>query len=234
MLRFVKPNGAKYPRIETRKLSELAPNEKNPRKVTPEALARLRKSLDELGNLSPVTFNVRTSQVIGGHQRLKCLAAMGLKETEAWCVDLSPEKETSALLALNNHAGEWDAEALDDILKDLEKEGGEDAIDLSGFALDQIEMPDAPDSVEKNLQDLKTIASRKKGTQEKIDKTDTEIYLTIIFKSRREREIVLSRLNLPADERYLSGDSVALLPKGAQARPSGMKAANRNRSGATG
>ena len=110
----------KYPRIETRKISELAPNEKNPRKISAEQLARLQKSLEQLGNLSPVTFNVRTQRVISGHQRLKCLVQMGKTETECWCVDLPEDKESTALLALNNHAGEWDESSLGLMLEELD------------------------------------------------------------------------------------------------------------------
>jgi len=117
----------KYPRIETRKIVELAPNEKNPRKISSEQLARLQKSLEQLGNLSPITFNVRTRRVVAGHQRLKCLAQMGRTETECWCVDLPEEKEATALLALNNHAGEWDESSLALMLDELDDKS------LSGF-----------------------------------------------------------------------------------------------------
>jgi len=125
------PSAGIYPRIETRPIAALAPNERNPRKVTADALGRLTKSLGEFGNLSPVTLNVRTGRVVGGHQRLKCLAAMGRTETEVWCVDLDERQESAAMLALNNTAGEWDQASLADMLKSLEADGVD--IDLTGF-----------------------------------------------------------------------------------------------------
>src|ERR1035437_8393335 len=95
--------------------------------ISAEQVTRLQKSLEQLGNLSPITFNVRTQRVVAGHQRLKCLSQMGKKETECWCVDLPEEKEVTALLALNNHAGEWDESSLASMLQELDDKT------LSGF-----------------------------------------------------------------------------------------------------
>ena len=99
-------------------------------------MGRLTKSLAELGNLSPITFNVRTGTVVAGHQCLKCLTAMGLEETDAWCVDLSPEQERVANLTLNVSSGEWDDARLADILRELQ--AVEVDMDLTGFAPAQI------------------------------------------------------------------------------------------------
>src|SRR5213592_1407966 len=52
----------KYPRLEVRKISTLGPREDNPRRVT-AGNKRLRRSLEELGNLQPITFNVRTGKL---------------------------------------------------------------------------------------------------------------------------------------------------------------------------
>ena len=125
------PRSLTYPRWQRMPLSRLAPNERNPRTITNEALGRLTRSLAELGNLSPVTFNVRTGRLVGGHQRLKCLQAMGHTETDAWCVDLPEEKESAAMLALNNSAGEWDDDGLAELLKELQEDGAN--LELTGF-----------------------------------------------------------------------------------------------------
>ena len=113
------------------KIADLIPHEKNPRKCSVAAMARLKKSLHELGNLSPVTFNLTTGKVLGGHQRLKALTQLGETETDVWCVNLDAGQETKALLTLNRAAGEWDEAALEDVLRDLQKESG--ALDVAGF-----------------------------------------------------------------------------------------------------
>ncbi|MGE3312441.1 MAG: ParB N-terminal domain-containing protein [Limisphaerales bacterium] len=125
-----------YPCLRRMPLSTLRPADYNPRTISPEALGRLTKSLAELGNLQPVTYNVRSGTVVGGHQRLKCLAAMGTEETDVWCVDLSPEQEKAANLTLNVSSGEWDDSRLVDILRELQAVDVD--LDLTGFAPTQI------------------------------------------------------------------------------------------------
>jgi ParB-like chromosome segregation protein Spo0J len=119
------------PTIQRMKIADLIPHEKNPRKITPAAMGRLKKSIYELGNLSPVTVNLTTGKVLGGHQRLKALAQLGEIETDVWCVNLDAGQETKALLTLNRSAGEWDEAALEDVLRDLKKEAG--GLDVAGF-----------------------------------------------------------------------------------------------------
>jgi ParB-like chromosome segregation protein Spo0J len=125
-----------FPCLRRLPLTALNPAGYNPRIVSPEALGRLTKSLAELGNLSPITFNVRTGNVVGGHQRLKCLLAMGTVSTDVWCVDLSPEQEKAANLTLNSFAGEWDDVRLADILRELQAVDLD--LDLTGFSPAQI------------------------------------------------------------------------------------------------
>ena len=54
-------------------ITDLKPAGYNPRKITDEQLKRLKKSLQEFGDLSGIVFNCRTGNLIGGHQRIKCL-----------------------------------------------------------------------------------------------------------------------------------------------------------------
>lgn len=55
------------------KLSDLKPAEYNPRKISADQLKNLKKSIEEFGDLSGIVFNRRTGNVVGGHQRLKCV-----------------------------------------------------------------------------------------------------------------------------------------------------------------
>gem|GEM_PF-2566928 len=55
------------------KLKELKPADYNPRKISDEQLSMLKKALEEFGDLSGIVFNRRTGNLVGGHQRLKCL-----------------------------------------------------------------------------------------------------------------------------------------------------------------
>jgi hypothetical protein len=54
-------------------ISELKPANYNPRIITAEALSGLKYSLEEFGDLSGITFNLHTGNLVTGHQRLKVL-----------------------------------------------------------------------------------------------------------------------------------------------------------------
>ena len=125
------------PRSEIWPLSRLKPADYNPRKIDQVSLDRLAKSLAEFGNLQPIVVNVRTGNIVGGHQKLKCLLFQRKSETEVWLVDLDPLKEKAANLTLNNFAGTWDTEALDKIISELKAANID--LDLTGFAPDSLD-----------------------------------------------------------------------------------------------
>ncbi|NDD54895.1 hypothetical protein EBZ39_13700 [bacterium] len=125
-----------YPCLIKKKVSDLMPSDYNPRTITDEAIGRLTKSLAELGNLQPITWNARTGRIVGGHQRLKCYQAMGKKEVEVWAVDLSEDKEKAANLALNKLAGEFDPLRLKDLVEQLDT-GGMD-LEITGFSMEEL------------------------------------------------------------------------------------------------
>lgn len=127
----------KYPCLKRMKLSELIPANYNPRSITSDSLGRLTKSLSELGNLQPITFNVKTGHIVGGHQRLKCLKALGHEETEVWCVELNEIQEKAANIALNKLSGDFDIPALKDLLSELDT--GEIDLDATGFSNEELQ-----------------------------------------------------------------------------------------------
>ena len=124
-------NEKNYPCLITKKISELSPAKYNPRTITSDALGRLAKSLSELGNLQPITWNAKTGNIVGGHQRLKCYSALGKEEVEVWAVWLDEHKEKAANIALNKLSGEFDMPSLKDIFEDLDT--GEIDLDITGF-----------------------------------------------------------------------------------------------------
>lgn len=88
----------------TMPLADLSPAPYNPRQISEEALAGLRASVERFGLVEPVIWNRQTGHVVGGHQRIKALQAIGETETNVVIVDL-PEIEEKALnVALNNPA----------------------------------------------------------------------------------------------------------------------------------
>ena len=126
----------KYPCLITKKISELTPARYNPRKISSDALGRLTKSLSELGNLQPITWNAKTGNIVGGHQRLKCYQALQKDEVEVWAVWLDEAQEKAANIALNKLSGEFDLPSLKDILEELDT--GEIDLDITGFGADEL------------------------------------------------------------------------------------------------
>lgn len=144
------------------KISDLKAAGYNPRQISAKQLARLKKSLDEFGDLSGIIFNRRTGNIIGGHQRIKVMPPDALIEKidlvdpsragtvaegritidgESYVyreVDWPLEREKMANVAANKHAGEWDDEKLTALLKELTQLPDFD-LDLIGFSNSELE-----------------------------------------------------------------------------------------------
>lgn len=117
-----------------KKVTELIPADYNPRKdLKPDdaEYKKLKRSLEQFGYVEPVIWNKTTGRVVGGHQRLKVLIDMGIKEVECVVVELDEAKEKALNIALNKISGEWDKDKLMLVIEDLQ---GEDFdVSLTGF-----------------------------------------------------------------------------------------------------
>lgn len=134
---------------------DIKPADYNPRRISDAKLAALGCAMREFGDLGGLVLNVRTGNLVSGHQRLKHLdakwpvtkrpakdktgtVALGTIKTP-WGtigyreVDWPDKKERMANLAANQHGGEFDMDLLTDILRGLDES---DRL-LAGF-----EMPD--------------------------------------------------------------------------------------------
>lgn len=138
------------------KLSDLKPAGYNPRIITDEQLERLKKALHEFGDLSGIVYNRKTGNLVGGHQRLKCLppdavikkeklkkpSRTGTTATGTITIDnetytyrevaWDETKEKAANIAANQHGGEFDDEKLALLIKEITEDDNFDT-DLLGF-----------------------------------------------------------------------------------------------------
>ncbi|MBI4718556.1 MAG: DNA modification methylase [Planctomycetes bacterium] len=112
---------------------------------------KLQRSLEEFGCVEPLVWNRRTGNLVGGHQRLKILAAQGEAQVEVSVVDLPLPREQALNLALNKIGGDWDERKLADLLTGL-AEIPEFDVGLTGFdsteitnLLDRLEALEAED-----------------------------------------------------------------------------------------
>jgi len=103
----------------------------NPRKISPEEYAALRRSLRFFGFVDPVVWNRRSTNLVGGHQRITAAADEGFTEAPTMIVDLDDASERQLNLALNRITGDWDDVKLRELLAGLDSEGADLA--LTGF-----------------------------------------------------------------------------------------------------
>lgn len=157
------------------KLKELKSNPLNPRKIKDTKLAMLKKSYDENGDLSGIVYNVRSRQLVGGHQTSKVLDECEIiiekrfdKPTKKGTVaegyiihdgeklkyrevDVDDAREKIMNLAANKGAGEWDYALLSDFLIDIDAANLD--VNLSMFDEGEVLNLLAP----KDLEDLESL-----------------------------------------------------------------------------
>ena len=121
-------------------VSEINPAKYNPRKdLKPgdPAYEKLKRSMTEFGYVEPIIWNEETGNIVGGHQRYKILLEEGHTEVECVVVKLSADKEKALNLALNKVTGDWEIEALADLLHELNEQDFD--LSLTGFDAAEIE-----------------------------------------------------------------------------------------------
>jgi len=126
--------------IEKKRISDLLPASYNPRKDLKAGDAeyeKLKRSIEQFGYVEPIIWNKHTSNVVGGHQRLKVLKESGIEELDCVIVDLPKEKEKALNIALNKISGDWDKNKLALLITDLQAEDFD--ISLTGFDAEEID-----------------------------------------------------------------------------------------------
>lgn len=112
----------------------------NPRVSLSEGMKeyqKLKKSIETFGLVEPLILNDRTGVLVGGHQRLTVLKDLGIENVEVVHVDLDEAHEKALNVALNKISGKWDADKLEDLLRDLDLNFDID-VELTGFDTDEL------------------------------------------------------------------------------------------------
>lgn len=99
-------------KVETRKIKSLKAHPKNPRQLSKIQHDHLKTSLEKFGIADKPIINV-DGTIIGGHQRLKILKEMGLKEIEVLVPDRElTQEEVDEMNIRLNRGGEFDFDIL--------------------------------------------------------------------------------------------------------------------------
>jgi DNA modification methylase len=114
-------------------IDSLIPASYNPRKKLKPGdseFEKIRNSIKEFGYVDPVIVN-KDLTVIGGHQRITVLKALGFTDIDCVVIDIDKTKEKALNIALNKVGGEWNKDLLVDLIKDLQSLDYD--IGLTGF-----------------------------------------------------------------------------------------------------
>lgn len=142
-----------------KKITELTPNKRNPRKISKRKQEALKKAIAQFGDLGSIIFNRRSKQLVGGHQRVAVIpkdAPIHIEkhyETPTFTgtvaegyVLVNGERfkyrevmwddttERAAMIAANAQGGEWDEDLLKEELDFLNDAGFD--MDLTGMDFD--------------------------------------------------------------------------------------------------
>jgi ParB-like chromosome segregation protein Spo0J len=220
-----------YQKFEPRRVhrSTLTEAPYNPRTITDENRAWLKRKLRQRGLLKALVWNETTGRLVEGHQRLACLDALeghGNYLLDVAVVQLTEAEEREENVAFNGgRTGDWDLALLADVLKtpdiNLDATGFTvpdvqvmfDDADLATLFVTNVPTDDVLSEVERQTQAAKK-AAKAKATEERremLKKTggastdDTENFAVVVFKDRAQREAFMQWAGAAADDRYADG-----------------------------
>lgn len=110
-------------KIITKKINEIKPYEKNPRK-NDEAVEYVANSIKEFGFKVPIIIS-KDNVIVAGHTRYKASKQLGLKEVPCIVADDLDENQIRAFRLADNKVSEfakWDNEMLEEEIKQLDIE----------------------------------------------------------------------------------------------------------------
>lgn len=197
----------------------------NPRIMDEKAKKRLRKNIAKHGLVAALTWNKRTGNLVGGHQRLEQLDA--LEKTKDYdltvCVVDVDEREEAALnVQLNNPSmqGEWDLDKLANMTEEFDLDLSEDLgftdsdIDFMFEGDDRFSQLFDTEEGEKMRGDLEKVkAARKQSVDNLKDRNNINWYTVIVFENETDRDAFMKEISIPKYEKYVTEDQVRRLTR---------------------
>lgn len=191
----------------------------NPRFMGEKEKKRLRASLKDDGLVSALTWNKRTGNLVGGHQRLEQLDALEKSddyELTVCVIDVDERQEAKLNVKLNNPSmqGEWDVGKLYEMTEDFDlsmEDMGFSEVDAAYLFdgderfTDLFETPEATTEKEK-LKQIKEARSTMKQEYENDQRAD--FMVVVVFKDAAERADFMRRIHVPGYEQYVTVDQV--------------------------
>lgn len=191
----------------------------NPRIMDKEAKKRLKEGLRKHGLVSAITWNKRTGNLVGGHQRLEQLDALENNKDyslDVCVIDVDEAEEAILNVQLNNPSmqGEWDLEKLAEITEEFDVNFGDMGftkldVDFMFDGDDRFsEMFESPetDEVKKGLEEVKQ--ARAAGKERLEERNNLNWYSVIVFEDEEQKKLFYKDISVPIFEEYLTADKV--------------------------
>jgi hypothetical protein len=217
--------------IRELKRSEINLADYNPRSISEENRKKLKKKIKEHGMIQPIIINLRTMNIVSGHQRVGILDEMKRGKEYSLncaCIDVDERKEVELNIFLNNTSamGEFDSERLYNIKElfpdmDFIDDLGFDKLDIDSIT-SELDIEDGIfsstpeiEEIEDKLDDYKksNIAEKKKKIREKMRDRDAEgdeyhidnrdYYIVFVFNNNKDKQNFLRKIKKDPNEKYL-------------------------------
>lgn len=192
----------------------------NPRRISEANKAKLKKSLGKNGLVGTVTWNRRTGNVVGGHQRLAAIDSLeGTKNylLDVAVIDVDEADEKAINVALNNQQamGDWDFEELGKLLEgdvDLGAMGFSDADVCNMFGDRNAETRNAEHLMAMGESIRKAKEHYSKIKEKNRDKNDKEFFDIIVWPDKASRMNFWNEMgHADPSSKYKSGEEVTNL-----------------------
>ena len=213
---------SKYQAYETEVISrsQIQNAPYNPRIMDEKAKKRLKKNIAKHGLVAALTWNKRTGNLVGGHQRLEQLDALEKNkdyELTVCVVDVDEKEEATLNVQLNNPSmqGEWDIEKLAMISEDFDLDFAEDL----GFTETDIDFMFEGDErfselfETKEKEDMRgeldaVKEARRESVERLKERNSIDWYTVIVFENEQDRNAFMQEISIPKHEKYITEDQV--------------------------
>lgn len=213
---------SKYQQYDTETISrsDIKNAPYNPRIMDEKAKKRLRANIAKHGLVAALTWNKRTGNLVGGHQRLEQLDALEKSkdyDLTVCVVDVDEREEAALNVQLNNPSmqGEWDLDKLafmsEEFDLDLKDDLGftETDIDFMFEGDDRFSQLFDTQEGENMRGDLEKVKEARKQSVDNLkDRNNINWFTVIVFETEADREAFIKEISIPKYEQYVTEDQV--------------------------
>lgn len=192
----------------------------NPRIMDPKAKKRLKANIAKHGLVAALTWNKRTGNLVGGHQRLEQLDALEQNkdyELTVCVVDVDEREEATLNVQLNNPSmqGEWDLDKLANMSEEFDLDLSEDLgftesdIDFMFEGDDRFSQLFDTEEGEHMRGDLEKVKEARKQSVDNLkDRNNINWYTVIVFENQEDRDAFMKEISIPKYEQYITEEQV--------------------------